>query len=378
MKSKAKPTITPGVFIPTMQPTYASPEEVMAAHGATFADVKYDGYRAQVHKSGNMVKIFTRNGNEFNYACYPEIVRAVRKLPDCIIEAELVGEGSSHKEVFDNVNKRFRRPGISRKSMDEYAASGIIGEKPLSLVAFDTLHFEGKCLTGLPLAERRQYTERLYRKGLRLAETDEVRSVEMLEKLIDATFKDRQEGRVCKNPASLYIPGQENSVDWVKFKHSEPLDLVVVGFYNEKSYGLGLPFTSVLCATYNEVTGQYETIGKIGATRNGLAAEIQSVVKGRATHERPSNVAFSEKLDSPSCRKYVPESYIRPEKSAVLEVRAMNINFTDNWQTCGYDGEKAFSMRIGFARQVRYDKKPAQATTTQEIRKLYEIQERKK
>jgi len=378
MKKKLAGAIKIGEFIPTMQPSYASPEEVMAAHGTTFADLKYDGYRAQIHKSSRKIKIFTRNGNELNYECYPEVMAAVEKLPTCILEAELIGEGNSHKEVFENVQSRFRRPNISRKSIDTYFSSGIIDDAPLSLRVFDTLKFERKTLISLPWSERRKYTENFDRKGIQPSETVRVASLGELEAVLDKTFKGKQEGRVCKNPNSFYTPGLEGSIEWVKFKRSEPLDLVIVGFYNEKAYNLDIPFTSVLCASYNKKTGKYETIGKIGATRNGIANEIQKLVKGKTSEKRPSNVVFSEKLDLPSSRKYVPESYIRPEDSVVLEVKAMNLNYADNWHTCGLKDGKAFSMRIGFAQQVRYDKKPRQATTTQGIEKLYQLQEGRK
>jgi ATP-dependent DNA ligase len=375
MKSKPARAIRFGEFIPTMQPSYAEPHEVMAAHGVTFADIKYDGYRAQIHKWSRGFRVFTRNGNELNYECYPEIVKIVKKLPTCIIEAELIGEGNSHKEAFDNVKKRFRRPGISQSSMEKYAASGIIADAPLSLRVFETLKYGRKSLMGSALRVRREYTERFDSRGIQPSETDIVAGVDALEAVIESTFKAGHEGRVCKNPESFYLP-DKRTIDWVKFKRSDPLDLAIVGFYNETAYGLDLPFTSVLCATYNEETGRYETLGKIGATRNGLANEIQDCVKGKVSGARPDNVDFSEKLDRHSYRKFVPDWYINPEDSIVLEVNAMNLNRADNWQTCGYDGKKAFSMRIGFAKQVRYDKLGRQATTTQAVHKLYGLQEK--
>jgi len=376
MKKKLVTTPKFGVFIPTMQPGYFTPEQVMVAHGTTFADMKYDGYRAQIHKAKKKFKIFTRNGNELNYDCYPEIVQVVKSLPPCLIEAELIGEGGNHKKVFDNVKKRFRRPGIKQASIDNYLESGIIDSTPLSLRVFETLSFEGKNLMGLTLSERRKYTERFDEQGISPAETQKITSLEQLEKIIDGTFKYKQEGRVCKNPDSLYLPGKR-TIDWVKFKRSEPLDLVVVGFYNEKGYNLDIPFTGVLCATYNEETGKYETMGKISTTRNGLAAEINQQIKGKTTQKQPKDVDFSEKLDLKSNRKFIPDWYINPKDSVVLQVKAMNLNYSNNWQSCGLNNGKAFSMRIGFADEVRYDKSSKQATTTQAVEQLYLAQEGK-
>ncbi|MBU0461061.1 MAG: hypothetical protein KJ574_00585 [Nanoarchaeota archaeon] len=375
MTKKLAGALKIGEFIPVMKPSYADFDEVMRAHGGkTFADIKYDGYRIQIHKNNRRFWMFTGDGNEYNYRCYPEIVEIVEKLPTCIIEAELIGEGNNHKQVFDKVKRRFRRPGIKQKTIDAYLESGIINDIPLSLRVFDTLRFEKKGLLYVPLEERRKYTERFDGKGMQPTETQLVTGTEELEALIEQTFKAKQEGRVCKNPASLYHPGQTTGIDWIKFKRSEPLDLVIVGFYTNENYANGLPFTSVLCATYNDEKGVYETIGKIGVTRAGLANEIHREVATKICPTRPRNVAFSEKLERQSFAKYVPQSYIYPEQSIVLEVKAMNLNLANNWQTCGYENGKAFSMRIGFAQQVRYDKSPKMATKTCAVRKLYELQ----
>ncbi|MBN1544476.1 ATP-dependent DNA ligase [Candidatus Woesearchaeota archaeon] len=365
-----------GEFIPVMKPAYATYDEVIAAHGGrTFAEVKHDGYRIQIHRGGSRFWMFTANGNPYNYACYPEIVSIVKHLPVCIVEAELVAEGRNHKEAFDNVKRRFRRGGIGQDSLESYLQSGIVGDVPLSLMVFDVLRFERTDLIGRPFEERTEYTQLIDSAGIVPVDQRLVQSAGELEFLVQSTIKSGGEGIVCKNPDSPYRPGCVTSDDWVKFKRSESLDLVIVGFYKSGKHDLDLPFTSVLVAAYNDGSGMYETLGKIGVTRDGIAREIESLVGQKRQPQRPGNVAFSQKLDRPSCEKFVPDSYIDPEQSVVLEVRAMNLNRSGNWQTCGEKDGKAFSMRIGWADQVRYDKGPKQATRTSAIAKLYQLQE---
>ena len=372
--ARAMPII--GTHLPPMKPTYATFEDVMEAHkGRTFADINYDGYRVEIHKKSGLLGIFTANGNELNYGCYPEIVKIAQSLPTCIIEAELVGEGSTHKEVFDNVKRRFRRSGISDAALEKYLGSGVIDDTPLSLRVFDVLRFENKAVMHLPLEERRKFVERFDSRGIQPSETQIITSVDYLVDMVESTFRGMHEGRVCKNPASSYVPGSR-TMDWVKFKRSETLDLVVVGFYTDEDYVDELPFTSVLVAAYNDVTGKYETLGKIGATREGIADEIFAEVKGKTSDSAPRNVVFSDKLQRSSYENFVPDSYIDPESSVVLEVKAMNLDFSNNWQSCGLQGGKAFSMRIGYAHQLRPDKNPKQATTTAAISKLYGLQKR--
>lgn len=51
--------------------------------------MKHDGWRAQLHRSSDVV-IFSKNGKEISgrFAIIPD---ALRSLPDCIIDAEIVG-----------------------------------------------------------------------------------------------------------------------------------------------------------------------------------------------------------------------------------------------------------------------------------------------
>jgi len=356
-----------------MQPSYASIDDTMEAHqGRTWAEIKYDGYRVQVHRGKKTLKIFTRNGNELNYACYPDVTEIAETLPVCILDAELVSHSTNHKTTFDNVKKRFRRPGLKSESVEKYLDSGIVSEVPLSLRVFDVMRFERKGLLHLPFDERTEYTEMFNIKGLTPVDHARITDRDMLEAYIESAFESGQEGVVCKDPRSVYRPGSR-TLDWVKFKRSETLDLVVVGFYENEDLP-DMPFTSVLVAAYNDSTGKYETLGKVGTTREEFAKDIHEKTKDNTSDAPSRYVELSEKLSRESYARHVPQKYIDPEKSVVLEVKAMNLNYNENWQTCGEQDGKAFSMRIGWVNQLRPDKSPKQATTTETIRTLYELQ----
>ncbi len=43
-------------------------------------EVKFDGYRVQIHKDGKQVALFSKNGNQFT-SRYPAVAEAVAKLP---------------------------------------------------------------------------------------------------------------------------------------------------------------------------------------------------------------------------------------------------------------------------------------------------------
>jgi len=59
-------------------------------------EVKFDGYRAQLHKAGQTVAIFGRNGGDFTRR-FPTITAALQALPvrSCIIDGELIA-GDAH------------------------------------------------------------------------------------------------------------------------------------------------------------------------------------------------------------------------------------------------------------------------------------------
>jgi bifunctional non-homologous end joining protein LigD len=53
-------------------------------------EVKHDGWRAQLHRSSSEVVIFSKNGKDIS-GRFATIRDALRPLPDCIIDAEIVG-----------------------------------------------------------------------------------------------------------------------------------------------------------------------------------------------------------------------------------------------------------------------------------------------
>jgi bifunctional non-homologous end joining protein LigD len=57
-------------------------------------EVKLDGYRIQLHKSGLAVTIYSKNGADFTRR-YPAIAAAVLGLPtkSCVIDGELIAAG---------------------------------------------------------------------------------------------------------------------------------------------------------------------------------------------------------------------------------------------------------------------------------------------
>jgi bifunctional non-homologous end joining protein LigD len=75
-------------FIPPCSPIRA--KEVPAGDG-WLHELKFDGYRVQVHKVGSRVIVYSRNGHDFT-ECFPSIAQLLHELPAkaAVLDGEVV------------------------------------------------------------------------------------------------------------------------------------------------------------------------------------------------------------------------------------------------------------------------------------------------
>jgi DNA ligase 1 len=212
-----------------------SPAEIGAAMpGAThvFVEDKYDGVRAQAHKSGARVELYSRTLDPVTHR-FPEIVAALAALPgDFILDGEAVGYDAVAGRClpFAALQKRLGRKTVS---------ATLLAATPVAFMAFDLLYADGAALLDRPLAERRERLERLIGPGgpaLVLGAQIALPMPELLEPerglaRLDALFaaaRDRgNEGLMVKDPTTPYTPGRRGRA-WVKVKKAlATLDVVV-------------------------------------------------------------------------------------------------------------------------------------------------------
>jgi ATP-dependent DNA ligase len=120
-------------------------------------EIKHDGYRLQVRRDGDAVRLFTRRGYDWS-GRYLAIARAAARLKakSLTIDGEAAVCGPDGVAVFDALHRRGK------------AADAV-------LQAFDLLELNTKDQRPLPLSERRAKLERLH-DGMSagIAFTDEV------------------------------------------------------------------------------------------------------------------------------------------------------------------------------------------------------------
>jgi DNA ligase-1 len=121
-------------------------------HGSRpyLAEDKYDGIRAQVHRKGDEVRIFSRNLEQIG-AHFPEVLRAALELPgEWILDGEIVAF-QEEIQLFFLLQQRLHRVN----------PEALLEEVPAAYFAFDLLYLEGESLLNLPLEERRRKLEAL-------------------------------------------------------------------------------------------------------------------------------------------------------------------------------------------------------------------------
>jgi DNA ligase 1 len=124
-------------------------EAVATGDGPLLAEYKYDGVRVQIHKDGDVVRIFTRRLEEVTEQ-FPDVVANVRKCVDaerCILEGEIVGYDPDTGALtpFQELSTRIKR---------KHDVEAAVEETPVIGYLFDLLSLENESLLERSLDER--------------------------------------------------------------------------------------------------------------------------------------------------------------------------------------------------------------------------------
>ena len=261
----AEATLAP---LRAVEPMLASPAEdaaaILARMGPTvWVEDKYDGVRVQLHRAGDVVRLFSRDLKDVT-GQFPEIAAAAAGLDwDGILDGEVLAFADGTVLPFLRLQARLGRTA---------PAAAVLAAVPVAYVAFDVLALGARggpvsSLLDAPLSERRSRLEELalpdVRAGGRFALSHLVSadSVGALEREFAAARSRRNEGLMVKDPGSPYTPGRRG-LGWLKMKKAlATLDCVVVGVEvgHGKRHGVLSDYTF---AVRDEARGTLVTIGK--------------------------------------------------------------------------------------------------------------------
>lgn len=307
--------------------------------GTWLAEEKFDGIRAQAHKTGDRVKLFSRTLNDVTRS-YPEVAAALQALPgDFMLDGELVATRDENVLPF-----RYLQARLQRKVVDPE----LLKEVPVSYFVFDMLAAGDDFLIDDPLISRRERLAETIAASVhvkigdftRLAETPQP---DELHALFESARGRGHEGIMLKRSDSPYHPGRRGKW-WLKLKRElSTLDVVVVAV--EWGHGKRAKVLSDYTFAVRGRNGELQTIGK---AYSGLTdAEIAELTPWFLAHERGRR-----------------GHAIAVEPKIVLEV-AFDIIQPSSLHESGY------ALRFPRIVRLRDDKPAAEIDTIERVEEIY-------
>lgn len=263
----------------------ADEAEVITRLGSpVWVEDKYDGIRAQLHKQGREVRLYSRDLHDVSES-YPEVVASAATQPwDGILDGEVLAFRDGMALPFLQLQAR-----LGRKDPSEQMQRDI----PVIYVAFDALALRtGRArkiepLLRLGLRERRARLDALNLPsvaGFATANLLTAATAEELSTIFDEAQNRGNEGLMVKDPDSTYSPGRRG-YGWLKLKRPlATLDCVVVGVEvgHGKRHGVLSDYTFAVKDDRPGAEGRLVTIGK---AYSGLTdAEIATMTKWFEAH----------------------------------------------------------------------------------------------
>jgi DNA ligase 1 len=321
-----------------------TPADLVAAfpNGALVED-KFDGIRAQVHKRGSQVEIYSRTLDRVTE--FPELFDPIRNITgDFILDGEIIGWRDGRAIPFTELQQR-----LGRKQIDLFTTAQV----PASFVAFDLLLLDGRTLLAMPLAERRLLMEGLLVKAeqsaLQFTRAELCRSIDEIENRFRLALEAGNEGLLAKAPESPYVPGRRGQF-WMKLKRPlATLDVVVT----IAEYGHGK--RRGLLSDYTFAVRDDGRLVNIGKAYSGLTdVEIRELTQYFLEHTTEDR-GFQRDV----------------EPTVVLEVAFNNVQHSDRH-------DSGFALRFPRIVRLRPDKPVAEIDTLARLREIFDLQHTKK
>jgi len=192
-----------------VEPALATSIEKMPSGERWIHEIKFDGYRVQLHIHNDALKVLTRRGNDWT--------RRFSKIAD---DAHLINAGSA---IIDGEVVAPAADGTTDFSVLQNELRG--KSTRLVMTAFDLLYLNGYDLRKLPLFERKAHLKKLIEKTeIQFSASFEVDGKEMFAHACEVGL----EGVVSKVRDSRYPSGRGR--DWVKKTCTQRETLTIAGF----------------------------------------------------------------------------------------------------------------------------------------------------
>ena len=231
---------------------------------------KLDGFRVQIHRIKDDIKLFTRRLEEVTKQ-FPDVVKVVKdnvRSKDFILDSEVVGIDSKTKRAipFQNISQRIRRKHDIEK---------LVKLLPVVVHVFDIIELNGENLLTIPLHERKKLLQAVLKS--------KTNSIHIIDQLVTSDAKKTEsyykecldmghEGIMMKMIEGPYKPGKRVG-QGVKVKPvMESLDLVIV----EAHWGEGK--RAKWFSSFTVACKDGDTLKKIGKVGTGIKEKSEEGV----------------------------------------------------------------------------------------------------
>ena len=361
-------SVRPEVFTPILMmraERLSSGQEIIDKIGRCSVESKYDGFRLQIHLSNREVKLYSRSLEDMTYM-YPDIVSAVLHrvtVKSAIFEGEAIGYDPMTQKLlpFQETVQRKRKHDIEEKAK----------EIPLRLFVFDLLYLDGKRCIDEPFQERRKRLSQVVRTDssgtapILLAADNIVDDPQEIEQMFDEAIAQGLEGILAKKLDGVYQAGARGW-NWIKFKRSysskidDTIDCLVMGYDYGKGKRTAFGIGAFLVGVYDEKLERFVTAAKIGT---GLTDD-----EWRRLKKESDQHAIKTKPEEYEVHKLMHcDVWVKPK--IVVEIKADELTKSPT-HTAEY------ALRFPRLERFRTDKKPEDATSLNEYRKMFEAQKK--
>jgi len=251
-------------------------KDLFKAPNKIATEVKFDGFRVQIHKKGDTVKIFTEGGTPVEERI-PGIAASTKRLP--VREAVFDSEITPYDEELRTLGRPGAAPALAAPAFAKGARKPVDDSLWVAHV-FDLLYIDGEDIHALPFEERRQrlrgielpvrdipktkgdFRNHLWENTIRWATSAE----QMVKDSIQAASVRGSEGAMYKQADSKYRLGGRTPL-WSKMKRTFEIDPIVVGIIKPPKLPPGV--VNYICA-----------IGPVSGVKEAESAPLETA-KGK-------------------------------------------------------------------------------------------------
>jgi DNA ligase-1 len=320
---------------------FATAAEIAEHFGKlVYAEYKYDGIRAQVHKAKGTIRVYSRRLEDVT-PFFPEVVAGLaRTRHEFVADGEIVPFSEGKPLPFQLLQRRLRRV----EGLEEAAKNA-----PVTYFAFDLLLLDGEETVDLPLAKRRSLLKSLLQgTGSQMAKSVDVTTEQEIQSAFRESRELGYEGLVVKDPDTPYALGKRGS-GWVKLKEElDTLDVVIVA----AEYGHGK--RAGVISDYTFAVRDGDRLKTVGKAYSGLKdKEIEDMTR---------------RLKEITVRDFGYRREVKPE--VVVEVAFDSIQRSDR-----HDG--GYAIRFPRIKRIRTDKGVADIDTIEKVERIFSGQKLK-